>query len=51
MILLGSYEKPTHKEKLEYEDLKPKVAKLILDLYSEKKGLLNEYFVQLFTRK
>jgi hypothetical protein len=51
MILLGSYEKPTHNEKLEYEDLKPKVAKLILDLYSEKKGLLNEYFVKVFARK
>lgn len=51
MILLGSYEKPTHTEKLEYEDLMPKVAKLILDQYSEKKGLLNEYFVQVFARK
>lgn len=51
MILLGSYEKPTQKEKLEYEYLKPKIAKLILDQYSERKGLLNEYFIQLFTRK
>lgn len=51
MILLGSYEKPTHKEKLEYEDLKPKVAKLIIDQHSEKKGLLNEYFAQVFARK
>lgn len=51
MILLGSYEKPTHKEKFEYEDLKPKVAKLIIDQHSEKKGLLNEYFVQVFARK
>ena len=51
MILLGIYEKPTHKEKFEYEDLKPKVAKLIIDQHSEKKGLLNEYFVQVFARK
>lgn len=51
MILLGSYQKPTHNEKLEYEDLKPRVAKLILDQYSEKKGLLNEYLVQVFARK
>jgi hypothetical protein len=51
MIMLGSYEKPTYKEKLEYEDLKPKVAKLILDQYSQRKGLLNEYFAQVFARK
>lgn len=50
MVLLGSIEKPTELQRNEYEVLKPQVAELILEQNSEK-GLLNEYYRQVFVRK
>jgi len=50
MVLLGSIEKPTELQKSKYENLKPKVRKLILK-QNKGKGLLNEYYYDVFIRK
>ncbi|GEM_PF-693551 len=50
MVFLGSIENRTKIQQNEYETLKPRVEKLILEQNSEN-GLLNKYYRQIFVRK
>ena len=50
MVFLGSLENPNVKQKNEYNNLKSKVKKEILEKHYGN-GLLNEYFNQVFIRK
>lgn len=50
MVLLGSLEKTNNIQKKEYNNLKSKVRKVILEKHGGN-GLLNEYYNQVFIRK
>jgi len=50
MVFLGSFENPNNKQKEEYNGLKLRVKKEILEKHGGN-GLLNEYYNQVFVRK